>query len=156
MQVLRRILVPTDFTARSDSALDYAIALAKQLGAELLILHACEVPPIGYIDPGAFVAIASNITESAKAALNSRVVKYTGSGVAVRGVLKESTPSGAILACIAEYKADLVVMATHGRRGLPRAVLGSVTEEIVRTAPCPVLSVREQTAEVAAAHSAVT
>jgi nucleotide-binding universal stress UspA family protein len=156
MQSPHRILVPTDFSARSDGALDYAIGLAQKLGAELIVLHACEMPPMGYLDPGAFVTVTSTITDSAKSALDSRVAKCADSGVPVRAVLKDTTPCDSILACIAEYKADLVIMATHGRRGLPRAVLGSVTEEIVRTAACPVLTVRDQNAEVAVAHSAAS
>jgi nucleotide-binding universal stress UspA family protein len=142
----RKILVPTDFSPRSDFAVDYAIGLAKKLGAEIILVHACEIPPLGFVDAAALVTITSRILGGAQAALEGLVAKH--SGVPVRGVLKDTSAWDAIMMCIKEEHIDLVVMGTHGRRGLPRAILGSVAEKVIRTAPCPVLTVHgEETQE---------
>ncbi len=145
------ILVPTDFGEAAGCALDYAIELAKKFGAEVVILHSFEIPLIGFPD-GAMVATAeltSRIVESAQEALDKAVLARKGSGVTVRAILKQGDPWQMVLATIQETGAGMVVMGTHGRKGLPRALLGSVAEKVVRTAPVPVLIVHANDAEAA-------
>jgi nucleotide-binding universal stress UspA family protein len=137
------ILVPTDFGDASERALAYAVELAKRFGAEVVLLHSFEIPLIGFPD-GAMVATAeltSRIIESAQESLDKAVASTKSSGVAVRSVLHQGDPWQRVLSTIEEVSANLVVMGTHGRRGLPRALLGSVAEKVVRTAPTPVLIV---------------
>lgn len=137
------ILVPTDFGEPSEAALDYAVELAKALGAEIVVLHAFEIPAMSFPD-GAIVATAemtSRIMEGAQTGLDKQVAKYAASGVRIRGVVKQNDAWHSVLAAVEELGADLICMGTHGRRGLPRAILGSVAEKVVRTCPVPVLVV---------------
>lgn len=145
------ILVPTDFGEPSQAALDYAVELAKALNAEIVVLHAFEIPAMSFPD-GAIVATAemtSRILEGAQAGLDKEVGRFEGSGVTVRGMVKQSDPWHAVLTAVDEVSADLVCMGTHGRRGLPRAILGSVAEKVVRTCPVPVLVVHAHHEEAA-------
>jgi nucleotide-binding universal stress UspA family protein len=144
MAELRRILVPTDFTETSDHALEWALDLAKRLGAALTVLHAYEIPIVGFPD-GAIIAtpeIAGRIADASKAALESVMAKIRDRGVAVDGVLREGVPWEEINAVSDAIDADLVVIGTHGRRGLTRALLGSVAENVVRTAKRPIVTIR--------------
>jgi nucleotide-binding universal stress UspA family protein len=137
------ILVPSDFGEPSEAALDYAVELAKALNAEIIVLHAFEIPAMSFPD-GAIVATAemtSRILEGAQAGLDKQVARFAGAGVTVRGIVKQNDPWHAVLTTAEEVGADLVCMGTHGRRGLPRAILGSVAEKVVRTCPVPVLVV---------------
>ena len=138
------ILVPTDFGEGSDAALSYAVELAKVIGAELVVLHTYEIPVVGFPD-GTLVATAeltSRILESAKEGLDAAAKKLAPTGVRVRTLVKQGDTWRTILEVADEVSAGLIVMGTHGRRGLPRALLGSVAEKVVRTASCPVLTVR--------------
>jgi nucleotide-binding universal stress UspA family protein len=144
----KRILVPTDFGESSDAALAYASDLAKAVGAEVIVLHSYEIPTIGFPD-GAIVAtaeLASRVREGAQAGLDAAVRRNENEGVPVRAVVKEGDASRTIVEAADELGAELIVMGTHGRRGLPRALLGSVAERVVRTATCPVLTVHADAA----------
>jgi nucleotide-binding universal stress UspA family protein len=144
MSLPKKLLVPTDFGEGSQAALDEAIELAKAFDAEILVLHAYEIPIVGFPD-GALVAtadLATRIVDGAREGLDRVVSENQGRGVRLTAVVKQGEPWRMIGDAIAEHGADLVVMSTHGRRGLPRAILGSVAEKVVRTASCPVLTVR--------------
>jgi nucleotide-binding universal stress UspA family protein len=143
MTLPHRILVATDFSDTADRALEYALGLAAALGAEVILMHAYEVPVYAFPD-GAFLAtteISERLAEAARTALDSAIAARAASKVPLRGVLRTGTPWTEIEAVAKEEKVDLVVVGTHGRKGIARALLGSVAEKIVRTAPCPVLSV---------------
>src|SRR5690606_25354113 len=86
--------------------------------------------------------LSSRVLEGAKTALAEVVRKHEGSGVPLRGLVAEGETWRALLATAEDVKAGLIVMGTHGRRGLPRALLGSVAEKVVRMASCPVLTVQ--------------
>jgi nucleotide-binding universal stress UspA family protein len=144
MAELRRILVPTDFTETSDHALDWALDLAKRLGATVTVLHTYEIPIVGFPD-GAIIAtpeIAGRISDASKAALQATMAKIQGRSVTVDSVLREGVPWEEINAVADAMAADLIVIGTHGRRGLTRALLGSVAENVVRTAKHPVVTIR--------------
>jgi nucleotide-binding universal stress UspA family protein len=143
MTLPKKILVPTDFGPGSDHALAYAAALAKAIGSDIIVMHAYEIPMIGFPD-GAFLAtpeIASRLSDSAQLGLNKSVDLLAKSGVAVTSVLKQGPTWQTIISTAKELSATMIVMGTHGRHGLPRALLGSVAEKIVRSAHCPVLTV---------------
>ncbi|MBX3185849.1 MAG: universal stress protein [Labilithrix sp.] len=143
MNPIEKILVPTDLGDPGESALAYAVGLADSLGAELILLHAFELPITGFPD-GVLVAtadLASRIVNASQKALGDAVEKYKGGKVKITPVLKQGDPREVILAVANDMGADLIVMGTHGRRGIARALIGSTTESVVRTAPLPVLTV---------------
>jgi nucleotide-binding universal stress UspA family protein len=140
----KRILVPTDFTETSDRALVWALDLAARLGASVTVLHAYEIPVIGFPD-GAIIAtpeMASRIADASRAALDAAIDKRRSGTVPIDGVLREGVAWEAINAVADELDADFIVIGTHGRRGLSRALLGSVAENVVRTAHRPVVTIR--------------
>lgn len=142
MALPNTILVPTDFGAGSDAALAYAVELAATLRAQVVLMHAYEIPVLGFPD-GAMIAAAeltSRMLEGARTGLEQSARAHEGSGVTIRTIIKQGDAWRAILETAEEVGAGLVVMSTHGRRGLPRALLGSVAEKVVRTATCPVLT----------------
>jgi nucleotide-binding universal stress UspA family protein len=143
MTLPKTILVPTDFGDASQSAVDYAVALARKLGADLVILHTYEIPVVGFPD-GAMVVTADlgeRILEGAQSGLDKEVARVSTSGLAVRSMIKQGDAWRCILDATDEVGADLIVMGTHGRKGLPRVLIGSVAEKVVRTATVPVLTV---------------
>jgi nucleotide-binding universal stress UspA family protein len=144
MPLPKTILVPVDFSDTSERALDYAVDLAKQLGAKVVVMHAYELPVYGFPD-GAFVAtveMATRIMNGAQAGLQAEVDKRKSSGVEIKTVLRQGIPVDEVHSVADEVKADLIVVGTHGRRGLARALLGSVAENVIRTSMRPVLAIR--------------
>lgn len=153
MEPPKVILVPTDFSASSDRALAYATSLGKALGAELVVLHAYDLPIVGFPD-GALVAspeLATRITEGAQIGMKRALDAHAGAGVPMRSLIRQGTTWRTILDVSKELACDMIVMGTHGRQGLPRALLGSVAEKIVRSADVPVLTVRAGDGDGAAA-----
>jgi nucleotide-binding universal stress UspA family protein len=140
---LQRIVVAVDFTETSDKAFDFAIQLAEKFGASVTAVHAFEIPVIGFPD-GALVAtadIASRIQEAGKQGLDAAVKARQGGTVKVDGILREGVAQEEVRAVSEQLKADMIVIGTHGRKGLARALLGSVAENIVRTVKIPVLTI---------------
>lgn len=143
MPTPKMILVPVDFSEPSNLALSRAVDLAATLKASIHVLHAYEIPVLGFPD-GVLVAPAdwaSRIGSAAQQALRDTVARFEGRMVPIASTLAQGDPRETILAQAAVLKADLIVMGTHGRRGLARALLGSVTQAVVRTSPVPVLVV---------------
>jgi nucleotide-binding universal stress UspA family protein len=141
MSLPKKFLVATDFSETSDKALDYAVALAKELDGSVTLLHAYEIPVMGFPD-GALIAgpdVAARILNGAQAGLEAQAAKRRGAGVPIAIVLKDDPPWEAVNEVAEEINADLIVIGTHGRRGLARALLGSVAENIIRRAVRPVL-----------------
>ena len=162
MSPIKRILVPIDFGETSDGAADMAISLAATLGASVTLMHAFEIPVMSFPD-GSIVASAevlSGITTAAQTALTAAAAKRSNRGVAVDTLLRDGAPADEINAAALAMKADLVVIGTHGRRGLARILLGSVAEKVVRTCACPVLTVRgaptSETTDVGSQTTALT
>ncbi len=144
MQLPKTLLVPVDFSDTSNLALDYAVDLAKALGAKVVVMHAYELPVYGFPD-GALVAtveIATRIMNGAQAGLAALLEKRKDKGVEITSVLRQGVPWDEVHSVAEEVKADMIVIGTHGRGGLARALLGSVAEKIIRTSTRPVLSIR--------------
>lgn len=145
---ITRIVAATDFSKGSRAALKYADMLRRQTGATLHVLHVVEDPTITGMWPDVYLAelpdLRAELVAHARTTLRAetrtlRVPRVT-TEVAVG-------PTAQVIAAMAEHhRADLIVMGTHGRTGLSHVLLGSVAERVVRLAPCPVLTVREQTA----------
>ncbi len=143
MDLPKRILVATDFSDPSNAALDYAIALAKALGAKITLAHVYELPVYGF-PSGAMVAtaeFAAQIMTSAQEAASAACEKRKDVGVEITPVVREGSTWEEVHRIADEVSADLIVIGTHGRRGISHALLGSVAEKIVRTATRPVLTV---------------
>jgi len=145
-QAIERILVPHDFSETADAALAMALDLAEKMRARVTIMHAYEVPT--YVFPESVVATADlvgQIRGAAEEALAAVKERSARPGVQVDTLLRQGVAWSEIDQAAKELGVHLVVMGTHGRRGLSRALIGSVAEKVVRTAPCPVLTVHGAT-----------
>jgi nucleotide-binding universal stress UspA family protein len=148
MARFERILVPTDFSPASDAALEYARTLAQQFGSALNLVHVFEDP----FTSGAFVGdgtvmmpldLRETLLDSARAQLAERHAAHLATIPKASTDLLIGTGAKSIVEHAQKTHADLIVMGTHGRTGLPHLLLGSVAERVVRTATCPVLTTRE-------------
>ena len=141
----KTILVPTDFSDAARVALDYAVQLAEKLGAKVHVMHAFELPLVGFPDGAMTVTaeMAGRITVAAQKALEEVVAKHETRHVELTTALVQGDPREAVLAVAGDIGADLIVMGTHGRHGIARALIGSVAENVVRTSPIPVLTLRD-------------
>jgi len=142
MTNFQNILVPVDFERSSQRALELAIDLALRFDARLTVFHAWDVPVYVYTD-----LVVPNDTWSPMAGAAQRQLEDTMAQVRKRlpraeSVLVRGPAAIEILSAAEGLKADLVVMGTHGRRGLNRAFVGSVAEKVVRASVVPVLTVR--------------
>ena len=138
MIVLKNVLVATDFGAASDAALIYARALAGTFGASLHLLHVAENPFLrpSAVDPAAIKAaqlrsLDERLTATDRDTLRARVV-----------LAVSDSPAEAIDEYARAEAIDLIVIGTDGRSAMSQLLVGSVAERVVRTAPCPVLTVR--------------
>jgi nucleotide-binding universal stress UspA family protein len=144
LETMRTILVPTDFTETSEGALQAAVGLAKRDGAELVVMHAYQIPIYSFPD-GTYVSpanLAAELSVAAQRGLDAVVARLSKQGARVIGVLREGNADQEIRAVAHARGVDLVVVGTHGRHGLARALLGSVAEKVIRTLDVPVLVVR--------------
>jgi len=149
MAKLNRILVPVDFSACSQAALDYAAFLAQLTAASVDVLHVWE-PPLFPSDRSAIYGAnerKQKLVEFMATIAGHEMERVLGElepklGERVRGRIESGRPVSAILSVLADGAYDLVVMGTHGRRGISRMTMGSVAEQIVRRARCPVVTVR--------------
>jgi nucleotide-binding universal stress UspA family protein len=139
---MKTILVAVDFSDSSEAALAYAVELAKPLGARLVVMHSYELPVYGFPD-GALVAsveVATRIMEGAQTGLEGMVERYKGEAQ-LDTIVRQGVPWEEVRAVAEEVNADLIVIGTHGRKGIARALLGSVAEKILRTSTRPVLTI---------------
>lgn len=143
MRTPKNILVPVDFGEASDAALDYAVDLAEGTDAKVFVLHTFEIPIVGLPDGvvAATAELTGRIVNAAQKALDDTLKRYAGRKVPVTAILKQGDAREIILSQAKELGADLIVIGTHGRRGIARALIGSVAESVVRTSPLPVLTV---------------
>jgi nucleotide-binding universal stress UspA family protein len=142
---IKRILVPVDFSSNSQRALDYAQGLAVKFDAALHLVHVCEVPTITTPALDAYAIAYSDWSQKLGAEAEKQLVKLTTaiSGVRVTTEVLFGPAPSAIVTAADQNKADLIVMGTHGHGVVMHALMGNVAERVVRTAPCPVLTVRE-------------
>jgi len=136
--VITRILVPTDFSRPSEQALAYARSLAQRFGASLHLLHVVNRPLLAEgLEAEAFIDESSDMVEVAQQRLRKQAPDAASAnvvfGYAAKSIVQHASQLGV----------DLIVMGSHGRTGIAHILLGSVAEAVVRTAPCPVLTVRD-------------
>jgi nucleotide-binding universal stress UspA family protein len=138
MWPIRTILHPTDFSPRSEVAFHLACVLARDHGARLVVLHTVPVP-VGVFGED-FAGPPEGAYEGARQKLEE--MKAGNPRVAIEHRLAEADPATEVLRAARAEPCDLIIMATHGRTGLSRLLMGSVAEQVVRKAPCPVLTVK--------------
>jgi nucleotide-binding universal stress UspA family protein len=142
---LQRILVPTDFSESARHALTYGLSFAREYRAELLLLHVVEVVPVGYASdlfPAPMAAVFQEVSTYARAELAKLAEVVRERGVAGRELVLQGKPSAEIVRAARAEVVDMIVLGTHGKGMLDKALFGSTTERVVRGAPCPVLTCR--------------
>jgi universal stress protein A len=139
---IRDVLVPTDFSERANTALRYAIAFAEQFGARITLLHILS-PPASYPDAPSlsaesFVFFLRDAERSLDHVCECEQLKRP---LLRQTIISEGVTWDAIVETAKAQKTDLIILATHGRSGLARVLIGSTAEQVIRHAPCPVLVV---------------
>ena len=135
------ILVPIDFSAHAEQALDYACALAAKLGSTVHLVHAVASPPSA-LQVALTEDILENLVNEHREALDKLAEARRATASFGPSTVEVGDPRDTIVGAAQALSADLIVMGTHGRRGLSRVVMGSVAEDVIRHASCPVLTVR--------------
>jgi nucleotide-binding universal stress UspA family protein len=142
----QKILVPIDFDATSENALDQALALAAKLGAKVTVLHVYSLPLYNFPD-GSYIPtaeVSAAVEAGARRQLDAVVARRKQAGAELEALLRNGRAAEEICAVAQEIGAELIVMGTHGRGLLGRALLGSVAQNVVRASQVPVLTVRAQ------------
>ena len=144
-RLIRSILVPVDFSDCSLAGLKYAVRFAKELGARIVVLHVADLGPV-MMTTGYGSYDSSIYTESARRRCSDQIAAFLTrvnfDGVPVDTSAVAGYCPAAINEAAAKHGADLIIISTHGRTGLRRALIGSVAEGTVRQAACPVLVVQ--------------
>lgn len=144
----KKILAPTDFSDPSYYALEMAVELAEHFNAELHLLHV--VPPLHVVPVPVNVEVPlyeSEMREAAERSLQEMIEQRIPKSLTVFASVVWGDPADEIIAYQKEKGVDLIVIATHGRSGWKRWVLGSVTEKVVRAPTCPVLTINASQTE---------
>jgi nucleotide-binding universal stress UspA family protein len=142
---IKKILFPTDFSEGSSNALDYAIDMAKRYGAKLYLVHVLY--DIGkaagwYVPHPSMDEMYKDIEKSAEKELGRFGLEESRSLKGVERTVLKGVPHTEIVKFAKENKVDLIIMGTHGRKGMGRVLFGSTASQVVRYAPCPVFAVR--------------
>lgn len=143
---IREIVVATDFSEAADTALDYGRNFARAFSATLHVVHVANdlatSAPVSEM-PMDLTKVQAQLDAEANASLDAAITEDDRRTLKVtRVLLTSATPARAILEYAREAAADVIIVGTHGRGGLAEFFLGSVAQKIVRSAPCPVLTVR--------------
>jgi len=144
---IKQILAPTDFSEHSSRALGDAADLARQFGAKLFLLHvvpdeSLEKLSDAHVPRYPVDRVCEDLSQEVREQFVSHVTPETRKILETEILVLPGVPFLEILRVARVKAVDLIVMATHGRTGLSHALMGSVTEKVVRKAPCPVLSIR--------------
>jgi nucleotide-binding universal stress UspA family protein len=140
MNTVRSILYATDFSAQSESAFPMAVALARDYGARLIIAYVMPTPQVAYTMETMAVIELDETAADVRARLEQFDPKDPR--ISVEFKLSEGDAATEILDMARKTGSDMIVIGTHGRTGLSRVIAGSVAEQVLRHAPCPVLTVR--------------
>jgi len=136
MAIVKKILAPTDFSGISANGVRYACQLAKEFGAELIFINVVILDESNVINKHEMEQHKQRLDEFV-----TKIIAAGGADLKIRKVVDAGQPYGAIVSCAENERIDLIVMSTHGRSGLSRMLIGSVTDKVLRGSPCPVLVV---------------
>lgn len=139
MLPIKTILHPTDFSKQSRNAFEVACALARDYGAKLIVTHVVA-PPVIVFGEGVIAPEMENTRPQLQKQLQ-QVLPRQGT-IAIEHYLIDGDMAPEIVRMAKEHHCDVIVMGTHGRTGVGRMLLGSVAEQVVRRAPCPVLTIK--------------
>ena len=145
MARFQRILVATDFSQDCAAAFAEATSMAREWGARLIVLYAYEAPAAASVSgmpAGDYYETLAAVRTVGEKRLRDLVSGELTKGLDVRPLAVQGSPAEAIVETAAFERADLIVMGTHGRRGMARLLLGSVAATVIATAECPVLTLR--------------
>ncbi len=148
MTQFTKILVPLDFSDHSTAAQETAVEIAKTFSAKIWLLHCYQLHP-GGVSPYGIAAPASyqdDVREAVMHRLRESQEKIEAEGVPAEASVSSEFPPQAIVEMAKDIGADLIVMGTRGLTGIKHVMLGSVAERTVRSAPCPVLTVKAEEA----------
>jgi len=158
MLEIKVILCPVDFSEFSIRAYHYALSLAEHYRAQMVVQHIVELSRYPYAEyvasQGDYADFCRALHDGGKETLREFVEKHTHDEIQLELVVHQGAVPDSVLSFAQARKVDLIVMGTHGRRGFDRLVLGSVTDRVMRTAPCPVLTICKPPHE-SVAHDAV-
>jgi len=141
MIALQRILVPHDFSETSEAAVKYAVALAKNFGARLHLLHVGDQARLA-LDTEFPLGLEGAVEDAVRERLLKILTPAEQADLKPEFAVRAGVPATEIIRYAKDHDVDLIVMGTHGRGFVGHALMGSVAEKVVRTAPCPVLSVQ--------------
>jgi nucleotide-binding universal stress UspA family protein len=145
---IKSILFPTDFSTYNGPALEYASRLAAESGARLHVVYVHDTRDLGVAMGEANYVYAEKWEEERREAEKRlKGIAPTVPSVECEHQMLLGMPDAEIVAYAADHNIDLIVMASHGRSGLPRLLMGSVAEGVLRKAPCPVLIVKQPQAK---------
>jgi universal stress protein A len=146
---IQNILVPVDFSACSKKALAYALPFARQFGATITLAHVLQISPIAGTEftEVDFLALEARARKDCQDALQTLAEEQIAQGFSIRTHLASGRAWPEIVELAKQQKTDLIIISTHGHTGLKHVLLGSIAENVVRHAPCPVLVVRKQERE---------
>jgi len=139
MGIFKRILAPTDLSDLSATGVRYATQLARDVGAELIIFNVMTLDETNTVDKHDLERHRTNLDRFV-----SDKVADVGGNMQIRKIVDAGDAYGAILDCADNEHVDLIIMSSHGRSGLSRMLIGSVTDKLLRAASCPVLVVPAQ------------
>lgn len=143
MPTFGRILIPVDTAPPPDDAIAMGRSIARESGGSLLLLHVMRSDRVvGTPMESTWSGIPEAVREEGREILERVSTTLTDSSIPVETALREGTPSRNIISCATDEQCDLIIMATRGRLGVERLLLGSVTEQVVRQSPVPVLTVQ--------------
>ena len=152
MKDINRILCPVDFSDPSLSAVEHAVDLAKHFSAHILLFHSVsemDHPPspsytLTPVLTDQMMQITLQMTENANNAIKELIETDIPDGISVDQRVDVGDPATSIVQAAREENADLIVMSTHGRSGIKGLFFGSVAEKVVRSAECPVLTIKPE------------
>lgn len=144
---IHSILCPVDFSDASRKAVQYAREFASNMGASVYLLNVVEPRPMAVDITLNYVPLEEDLEKAAAADLQVILQELLSAGLRAECAVEFGNPSDVILEKADEYDVNLVIMGSHGKKGLSRLIMGSVAETVVRKANCPVLIVKSEEKE---------
>lgn len=139
---MKKVIVTTDGSADSEKAIDRVIETTKKNGAEVIVVNVAEdYCPIGLTEVDCDT-IRELVMKESKGIMSAALEKLKAAGITARGIIEIGSPADTIIEVVKREKADEVIMASHGKHGAKKLVMGSVTARVVEWAPCPVLVIK--------------
>lgn len=141
MKVIRKIIVPIDFLQHTEQLAEYAVYIGEKFHAGLKFLHIIEPPHYyGDYEYPSLGVYAAELAKHAEKKMKHFVEKYRNSCSGCEGKILQGNIADSIIKHANDQDADLIIIGTHGRKGLEKMWLGSVAERVIKSAPCPTLT----------------